>query len=576
MTRTVAIGADVFEDMRVNNDFLVDKTAFVGEWWRSRAKVTLVCRPRRFGKTLTLSMIGRFLSNLCDRDQTARLFCGLEVSHDEQMMGLMGRIPVVSVSFADVKDPTYTEAVGDVKQVLCAAVEEHAYLMDSEAVSASDRRFLERVTDDMSNLTAKKCLKRLCHMLQAHWGIAPVVLLDEYDTPLVEAWAHGYWKKMVDFVRGLFNSTFKTNDSLERALITGITHVAQESIFSDMNNLYIASVTAPRFETSFGFTKKEVMAALEEYGLTDSARGVRNWYDGYSFGSTSGVYNPWSITNFLADNRLDAFWTSTSSNALVSRVVRAHPEVMSKFEVLLAGDHVKESIDLCVDFHSLDLDPGSVWPLLLSAGYLTYDPDELRRAYLARKESKSADDVVLALTLTNLEVTKAFKDMVKKWFAPAHKGTLNSLSRALLEGDAEAAEQRLGTVVSSCVSTFDTGTKASKKAQPERFFHGLVLGMLVDLIDRGYEVRSNPESGLGRLDVAIVPSDVSREACVLEFKVAGGKSKRALEASCQEALAQIKDKHYDDRIISRGVDAKHIHHYGIAFFGKQVLVRHGA
>ena len=576
MARVVAIGADVFEDMRENDDFLVDKTAFIGDWWRARDKVTLVCRPRRFGKTLTLSMVGRFLSNLCDREETARLFSGLEVTRDEWMMELMSRVPVVSVSFADVKDPTYDEAVEDVKQVLCAAVRAHGYLKASGAVDAEDKRFLAKVTDEMGDVTAKKCLKRLCVMLRAHWGVEPVVLLDEYDTPLVEAWSHGYWDEMVEFVRGLFNSTFKTNDSLGRALITGITRVAQESIFSDMNNLYVASVTAPRFETSFGFTEAEVMAALQEFGLSGRARGVKKWYDGYSFGSTPGVYNPWSITCFLADNRLEAFWANTASNTLVSRVVRAHPEVMSKFEALLAGGHVKETVDLRVNFHGLEHASRSIWPLLLAAGYLTYDPDELIQADLARGESLTPNKVSLALTPANLEVRESFKDMVMEWFAKADEGALGSLSRALLEGDAEAAQQRLETVVSSCVSMFDMGTKASRRSQPERFFHGLVLGMLVDLVDQGFEVRSNMESGLGRLDVSIVPNDGTHEACVLEFKVAGGKGGRALEAACREALAQIEDRRYDDAIVSRGIDPKRIHHFGIAFHGKRVLVRRGA
>ena len=573
MARVVAIGADVFEDMRTHNDFLVDKTAFISSWWRTRDKVTLICRPRRFGKTLTLSMVERFLSNLYRRDETERLFEGLDVADDAAMMAHMGMVPVIFVSFADVKRTTVDGAKRRIKHILRVAVRRHDYLRASGAIDEDGRRFLGAVSDDMDDEVALTCLSELCRMLHEHWGTKPVVLLDEYDTPLVEAWGYGYWDDMVSFVGGLFNSTFKTNPSLGRALITGITRIAQESIFSDMNNPAVATTTTSLYETDFGFTQSEVDAALAEFGLKEHADEVRQWYDGFTFGHVSGIYNPWSITNFLQFREAEAYWANTSSNALVGQVVREHPASMHELESLIRGETIVADIDERVNFRMLYTSPSAVWSLLLATGYLRV-VRVCRVASVADVRARRIRTKRLELALTNSEVEELFQDMVEGWFDEA-SGGLGRFARALVEGDADVVQERLSLIALRCVSSFDSGTKASHVGGPERFWHGLVLGMATELLDEGYDVRSNMESGLGRLDVVLVPDDPSRRGCVLEFKVAQGQGTDAMERSCADALDQIERRRYDEAILSRGIAASHITHFGIAFHGKQVLVRRG-
>ena len=573
MARVVAIGADVFEDMRSNDDFLVDKTAFIGAWWRARDKVTLICRPRRFGKTLTLSMVERFLSNLYRRDETQRLFEGLDVAGDTGMMSLMGTVPVIFVSFADVERTTVEGAKKRIKHILRVAVRSHDYLRASDAIDEDDRGFLGKVSDDMHDEVALTCLSELCRMLHKHWGTKPVVLLDEYDTPLVEAQAHGYWDAMVSFVGGLFNSTFKTNPSLGRALITGITRVAQESIFSDMNNPAVVTTTTTMYENFFGFTQDEVDAALAEFGLDQHADEVRQWYDGFTFGYVSGIYNPWSITNYLQFREAEAYWANTSSNALVGQIVREHPTSMHDFEALIRGDSIITDIDERVNLRTLYTSPNSVWSLLLATGYLRVER-VCKVASVEEERARRIRSKRLELALTNSEVEELFRDLVEGWFDEA-PGSLGRLARALVGGDADIVQERLSLIAFRCASSFDSKTMATRCGGPERFWHGLVLGMASELLDEGYDVRSNMESGLGRLDVTVVPNDPSLRACVLEFRVAKGTRPDAMERSCADALEQIERRRYDEAILSRGIEASRIVHFGIAFYGKQVLVRKG-
>ena len=298
MARTISLGTQRFENIRANGYFYVDKTGFVSDWWRTGDDVTLICRPRRFGKTLNLDTVRCFLS----RDFAGRgdeLFCGLSVWDDPAMRELQGTVPVVSVSFADVKKSTLDEALREIRQILRVGVEAHSYLLASPSVSEGDRAFLARVTDDMDDVTASTCLKRLCAALLAHYGVRPVVLLDEYDAPMQQAWTGGFWDGMSDFMRGLMNSTFKTNPALGRGLITGVTRVSRESIFSDLNNLSIVTTSTPLYQTCFGFTEEEVMTSLREFGLEDKAEDVRAWYDGFVFDGVPHIYNPWSVTQFL-------------------------------------------------------------------------------------------------------------------------------------------------------------------------------------------------------------------------------------------------------------------------------------
>ena len=562
MAREIKIGAQGFEDMRTGGYFYVDKTSFVRDWWRAGDDVTLVCRPRRFGKTLNLDTVRCFLSmEFSGRGE--ELFGGLSVWEDPKMRALQGTIPVVSLSFARCKGPSSAEIMAQMRQVIRVAVRAHDYLGASVALTDDDRALLARVSDDMDGATASSCLGQLCSMLRRHWGVRPVVLLDEYDAPMQEAWTAGCWDEVGGFMRALMNATFKTNPDMQRALITGVTRVSRESIFSDLNNLRVVTASTNAYQTAFGFTQEEVDAALDEYGLADSRQAVKDWYDGFTFGGVGEIYNPWSMTQFLVSGGdLDAYWANTSSNGLVSTVVRRGDEDLKADFESLQGDAVEKVIDEQVVFSELGSRPNSVWALLLAAGYVT-SPGPVPRDLVHTPRP---------LVLTNGEVRASFDRMVQGWFGGA-EARYGRFVRALLALDAEAMTAYLADVTRACMSFFDSGVEPAR-SEPERFYHGLVLGLLVELRGR-YVVESNRESGYGRYDVALIPTDGAAgadPAVILEFKVFDPRREETLEDTVARAREQIEERGYVAGIAERGIVPERIHPFGIAFRGKDVLV----
>ena len=564
MARTISIGAQGFEDLRLRNNLYVDKTGFVRDWWESDDAVTLVCRPRRFGKTLNLDTVRCFLSaEFAGRGE--ELFGGLEVWGDPAMRGLQGTVPVVAMSFAKCKASTWADTLASIKRVIRVAVSAHDYLLESDAVAEGERAFLARVSDDIPDEVAADATNQLCSALRAHWGTRPVVLLDEYDAPMERAWVGGFWDEASDFMRQLMNSTFKTNPALGRGLITGVTRVSRESIFSDLNNLEVVTASSEKYRTSFGFAQAEVDAALAEYGLADKSDDVARWYDGFTFGGQGHVYNPWSVTKFLeSGGRFDTWWANTSGNGLVSEVVRhGDEELKSDFEELMRGGEVEKVIDEQVVFSELATDPDAAWALLLAAGYVT-SPGPVPE-FVATTPRR--------LRLTNHEVELSFDRMVRGWFSPA-RVRYDQFARALLGGNARVATRCLADVTRACVSSFDAGTRPSEASEPERFYHGLVLGLLASLRGR-YSVESNRESGFGRYDVALVPTDGrdgADPAVVMEFKVFDDYDEETLSDTVARARRQIEEKAYVAGLVARGIAPERIRTYGIAFRGKEVLV----
>ena len=569
MARTISIGAQGFEEIRANGDFYVDKTGFIREWRESHDAVTLVCRPRRFGKTLNLDTVRCFLSTeFAGRGE--ELFGGLDVweggtdAQREDMRALQGTVPVISLSFANVKQGSMRDVLRRVNTLMVSAVEAHGYLRRWDGLTDADRRRLDAVRDDMDPVTCAAVPNLLCGLLLRRWGVRPVVLLDEYDAPMHEAWAGGFWDEASSFMRDLMNTTFKTNPALGRGLVTGVTRVSRESIFSDLNNLEVVTTSSLKYRTSFGFTQAEVDAALAEYGLEGTAGEVRRWYDGFTFGGEGHVYNPWSVSKYLEGGGTFAcYWANTSSNGLVSSVVRAGDDDLKEdFEELMRGGTVEKLIDEQVVFAELAYVPDAAWALLLAAGYVTA-PGPV---------PKNLEDTPRALVLTNLEVRKTFDRMAQGWFAGARR-SYGRLAEALLTGDAEEATDYLQDVADACISSFDGGTRPAE-SEPERFYHGLVLGLLARLRGR-WSVESNRESGRGRYDVALVPedgTDGSDPAVVMEFKVFDRRREKTLEDTVARAKAQIDDKAYVTSLVERGIAPSRIRTYGIAFRGKEVLV----
>jgi hypothetical protein len=554
MARTVAIGIQDFEKMIINDCFYVDKTLFIREWWESADDVTLITRPRRFGKTLNMSMLEYFFS--VKYAKRGELFKELSIWKEQKYRELQGTYPVISLSFAAVKENNYPATRKKINGILANLYVQNAFLRDSGVLEQQELEYFNRVSDGMDEVDASMSLHRMSDYLQRYYKKKVIILLDEYDTPMQEAYVNGYWDELVAFTRSLFNATFKTNPYLERAIMTGITRVSKESIFSDLNNLKVVTTTSNEYAMAFGFTEQEVFAAMDELGY-DQKDEVKKWYDGFTFGNVTDIYNPWSILNYLDTGNLTVYWANTSGNALVSSLIRSgNPDIKMEFEELLSGGSLHKSFDEQIVYSQLYEDEGAIWSLLVASGYLKLENAVVR-------ECTDGD-----LRLTNREVQIMFRNMVKSWFTKDSR-SYNELIKALLWDDIDAMNEYMNRVTESIFSSFDTGKNPSR-TEPERFYHGFVLGLMVDLRDR-YVITSNRESGFGRYDIMLEPRK-EEDAIIIEFKVINRRREDTVEETLAAALAQIEDKKYAQILIDKGIPAERIRKYGFAFDGKQVLI----
>lgn len=553
MARTVAVGVQDFEKIVSNGYFYIDKTNFIKEWWESADEVTLITRPRRFGKTLNMNMLERFWS--IKYKGQGKIFENLFIWGEEKFQKLQGTYPVISLSFAGVKEDNYPGAKSQINQIITNLYSEYEFLRDCGKLGEKDKAFFDRIGHGMENSDAAMSLNRLSGYLFRYYGKKVIILLDEYDTPMQEAYVNGYWKELLSFIRNLFNNTFKTNPFLERAVMTGITRVSRESMYSDLNNLKVVTMISNEYASCFGFTEEEVFAAMDEFGM-ENREDVRKWYDGFAVGGLQDIYNPWSIINFLDQRKLGAYWANTSSNGLAGSLLRkGDKEIKMQFEQLLSGRTIESRIDEEIVYSQLEQNESAVWSLLLAAGYLKVT------AAMGRNYE---------LSLTNYEVRQMFENMVLDWFcedAPNYNGFV----RSLLQGDLKAMNAYMNRMSKSMFSSFDGGNKPSGETNPERFYHGFVLGLLVDLAGR-YAVASNRESGFGRYDVLLEPLKKEDDGIILEFKVHDPDDEGDLKETVAQALKQIEDKQYEQVLLDHGVSKDRIRKYGFAFEGKKVLI----
>ncbi len=560
VTKVIGIGKQSFEDIIQSNCFYIDKTSLIKEWWESEDDITLITRPRRFGKTLNMDMLKCFFSNQY-RDQ-GQLFEGLNIWKEEKYQQLQGTYPVIYLSFADVKQTNYKDAVLKIKKIITDVYQQYIELAGWEGLTEVQVRQFQSVDPYMDDVTAQCALKDLSGYLYRYYEKKVIILLDEFDTPMQEAYIHGYWNEFTAFIRSLFNAAFKTNPYLNRAMMTGITRVSKESIFSDLNNLKVVTTTSEEYATCFGFTQEEVFAALEEFQLADQKDAVKQWYDGFTFGSQQDIYNPWSITNYLKEKKLLAYWASTSSNDLINRLIQtSKPDVKEFMEELLNEREIVLNFDEQIVFDQLETKENAIWSLMVASGYLKIDKIEYRGILHVPWYH---------LKITNLETLGMFSEMFVGWFQNT-RSNYNAFIKAMLCGNIKEMNAYMNEVALATFSSFDTGSHPSGRTQPERFYHGFVLGLLVELRDQ-YEVRSNRESGYGRYDVMLIPRQKNQLAFVLEFKVYDAQEELKLEDTVQSALVQIEEKDYDTELIERGISKSKIRHYGFAFEGKRVLI----
>lgn len=572
MNQVISIGKQDFSSLRENNCFYIDKSDLIREWWDSQDEITLITRPRRFGKTLNMSMLNYFFSNLYT-DKKA-LFEDLSIWKEEKYRNLQGIYPVIFISFASVKGNTYQDTRDGVIMAINEAYSEHRYLLEWKGLTEGERKCFEEldnyaknpgIKEPVANDTICNAVKNLSNCLYRYYKKKILIFLDEYDTPMQESYLYEYWKEFIAFIRNFFNATFKTNPYLERAMMTGITRVSKESVFSDLNNLNVVTTTAREYETCFGFTEQEVFCALETMGMSEEKQLVKSWYDGFVFGSRKDIYNPWSITNYLDKKQLRPYWADTSSNGLINRLIRrSSPEIKELMEELLQGREIVVNFDEQIVFEQLEQDENAIWSLMLASGYLKATEVEYRGILR---------DPWYHLMITNLETTAMFSSLFKGWFYQS-RSNYNQFVKALLNSDLDAMNYYMNQISMATFSYFDMSGKEDGSGAPERFYHGFVLGLIADQTDQ-YEICSNRESGFGRYDVMMIPRKPGNRRCpaiIMEFKVHNSKKEETLEETVDHALDQIEAMNYDAQLFARGFERREIRHYGFAFEGKKVLI----
>ena len=563
MLKRIPIGISDFKKLIQQNFLFVDKSELIKEFWECEAETLLLPRPRRFGKTLNMSMLKYFFTNGANKEnieENRALFKGLNIEKHEEIMKLCGKYPVIYLSFKDQKHSKFEGFSSGMMEVISEIYDDHMYCIAKENISKTDKEYLGNVLNGKCDLyMLANAIKRLSKLLYTYYNEKVIILIDEYDVPIQAAYMHGYYEEAMEFMRNLLSGAFKDNIYLEKAMITGILRVAKESIFSGLNNLKIASILSRDFNDKFGFTEEEVESLTVEYNLASELSGIKQWYNGYYFGGKV-IYNPWSVLNFLSNSEdgLKAHWINTSSNDLVNVLLsRGNFQIKQDLESLIKGETIEKVVDENIVMSDIEKSSDYLWSFLLFTGYL-------KAQRMERKEED--EDFTYKLQIPNREVRALYRKIIERWYADTiTEDNYNMMLKALVSGDIENFEEIFKDYVRNSLSYFDVSGDESEKV-----YHAFVLGMLISL-SKDYEVLSNRESGYGRYDVCIIPRDTSKLGIIIEFKRVFVSSEKDVVTVAAEALKQIDDKNYAASLENRGI--KNILKLAIVFKGKEVFIK---
>ena len=535
--------------------YYVDKTMMIKEFLDRKPLVSLFTRPRRFGKTLNMDMLRVFFE--ISEDDTSRYFkdkaiwkCG------EEYQSHQGKYPVIFLTFKDVKFDTWEATIGKIRGLVQEEYGRHQEIIDSDKISAYEKKYFEKMLDGTANeVELTSALDKLSKMLDAYYGKAPVIIIDEYDTPIQEGYAKDFYEEIIGFMRNFFSGAFKDNKNLSFGFLTGILRIAQESIFSGLNNLTVNSVMDDEYDRYFGFTSEEVETMLGYYGVSEKKAELAEWYDGYLFGNEE-IYNPWSVINYISrDCKPQAYWVNTGKNEILDDVLKnATDDISESLYSLLQGKRVIAKIDQNVVYRSLAEDPANIYSLLLVAGYLK----------TPQKELQADGSYLCEVSIPNKEIAAVYKSEILSHLlqiGAITRTTANKIAESLYANDFVKLEHAIGEYMDEAISFYDAGA--------EGFYHGLVLG-LIAMMDNQYKIKSNRESGDGGYDICMFPRDERYPGIIMELKWKENLGKDALDKLADEALAQISDRRYDVQMTRDGI--KNILKIGIAFSGKSVCV----
>lgn len=536
--------------------YYVDKTLLIKEFLDQKPLVSLFTRPRRFGKTLNMDML-RVFFEISDED-TSKYFADKAIwKCGEEYQSHQGKYPVIFLTFKDVKFDTWESTIDKIRGLLQEEYGRHQELLSSDKLSQYEKEYFAKILDVSANeVELTSALERLSKMLATHYGKAPIIIIDEYDTPIQEGYSKDFYDEIISFMRNFFSGAFKDNKNLSYGFLTGILRIAQESIFSGLNNLTVNSVMDEEYDSFFGFTSNEVKEMLEYYAMTEKESELKEWYDGYLFGNEE-IYNPWSVINYISRGGIpQAYWVNTGNNEILEDVMRvATDDITERLYALLQGDRVVARIDQNVVYRSLGEDPANIYSLLLVAGYLK----------TPKKELQADGSYLCEVSIPNREIAAVYKSEILSHFlqiGTITRTTANKIAESLYANDYKKLQSAVAEYMDKSISFYDGGA--------EGFYHGLMLG-LIALMDNQYKIKSNRESGDGRYDVCLIPREKRYPGIILELKWEKGLGEAALDSLADEALVQIDALRYDSEMKEDGIID--ILKFGIAFSGKKVSVK---